>query len=183
MRSAPATFAPLHHQRVEEAQVHAHMDWGLGGIRGKEGERLEARRNFVGVYILSTGEYTIAEIPKEWLKDLEALGPVVFGATFSDTARGRHCVLYSDCEPFVRADNRYGRSSSPPLDMALKVSALLQITLNARFTIYDSLSKQEEERFRKECGPMLQPKASPTKPRLPTPQSFWKRRWDSWWPR
>ena len=70
MRSAPATFAPLHHQRVEEAQVHAHMDWGLGGIRGREGERLETRRNFVGVYVLSTGEYTVAEVPKEWMASL-----------------------------------------------------------------------------------------------------------------
>ena len=66
---------------------------------------------------------------------LEALGPVVFGVAFPDIARGRHSILYSDCEPFVLADNKHGRSDSPAMDQALKVSALLQITLNARFTI------------------------------------------------
>jgi hypothetical protein len=189
MRDAPATFAPLHHQHPADAQVHVHMDWGMGGIKGGKGQSRQQRPNFVGVYVLTTGDYTVIEVPPEWMHDaspasLEALGPVVFGVTFPDIARGRHCVLYSDCEPFVLADNKHGRSNSPTMDKALKVSALLQITLNARFTIMkiprvanlaDALSKQDMKRFREECGRQLQPKASPTKSSLPTPRSFWRR--------
>jgi hypothetical protein len=189
MRTAPATFAPLHHQHPAKAQIHVHMDWGMGGIKGREGQSRKQRPNFVGLYVLTTGDYTIVKVPPEWMDNaspasLEALGPVVFGVAFPDIARGRHSILYSDCEPFVLADNKHGRSDSPAMDQALKVSALLQITLNARFTIMkiprdanlaDALSKQDMTRFKEECGQQLPPKASPTKSSLPTPRSFWRR--------